>query len=163
MTETTPDPAWGWSGWERDLWTHLTDHIESERGLLDEYMAIAKSTDSKALHYLVGLLVDDEIRHHRIFMELADALKTLANVGDDPAIPYMDFDQVNGGDVLAATKDLLKKERQDERELERLRREFHDVKDTTLWGLLVDLMRHDTQKHIALLKFVEEHAHARRG
>ena len=49
-------------------------------------------------------------------------------------------------------------EARDARELKRLQRELRDVKDTTLWSLLVDLMQRDTQKHIAILRFVRKHA-----
>ena len=31
------------------------------------------------------------------------------------------------------------------------------MEDTTLWGLLVDIMRRDTDKHIAILKFARKH------
>jgi hypothetical protein len=32
------------------------------------------------------------------------------------------------------------------------------VKDSSLWSLLVELMQRDTQKHIAILRFVTKHA-----
>jgi hypothetical protein len=48
-------------------------------------------------------------------------------------------------------------EEQDRRELKRLRRQLRDVKDTTLWDLLVELMERDTERHIAILRFVSKH------
>ncbi len=55
MKGLTPDAPPGWSSWERELWLHLTGHIQAERGVLDEYLAVAESTSSKALSYLVRL------------------------------------------------------------------------------------------------------------
>ena len=75
----------------------------------------------------------------------------------DPQVPYLDFNRTNQEAVLDLTETLLEKEQQDALELKRLQRELRDVKDTTLWGLLVDLMERDTQKHIAILKFVKKH------
>ena len=159
MTDMTTDPPRGASTWELDLWTHLTSHVEAERGLLEEYSAIAEQSESKAFSYLVKLLIEDEVRHHRIFTELAKSLKTEAEMRrENPIIPYMDFVHADRDAVLDATKQLLASEGQDARELKRLQRELRDVKDTTLWSLLVDLMQRDTQKHIAILRFVRRHA-----
>jgi len=133
--------------------------VEAERGLLEEYSAVAERSSSKAFSYLVNLLIEDEIRHHRLFLELAKSLKTEAELaGGDPVVPYMDFADADRAAVLDATKELLASEEQDALELKRLQHELRDVKDTTLWGLLVDLMQRDTQKHIAILRFVKKHA-----
>jgi hypothetical protein len=58
------------------------------------------------------------------------------------------------------TNRLLEHEEADEKELERLQKELRDVSGTTLWGLLVELMQRDTDKHIAVLKFVKKHLNA---
>ncbi len=161
-TQTVVAAPVGASAWEHDLWVHLTEHVRLERGLLDEYAAVARATSSKALSYLVELLIEDEIRHHRMFEELAASL-TEWDIGEDgPAVPRLDFDAVDRSAVAGLVRDLLDRERQDARQLKRLRRELREVKDTTLWGLLIDLMERDTQKHIALLRFVKRHSGRRR-
>jgi rubrerythrin len=160
MTDMTDASSAGASPWERDLYAHLTGHVEAERALLKEYGGAAETSPSKALRYLVNLLIDDEIRHHRMFTELAESLRTEASLGEDPAIPYLDFDRATDS-VIDLTDQLLGKEQQDLRELKRLRRELRDVKDTSLWDILVDLMERDTQKHIAILRFAKKHARRR--
>jgi hypothetical protein len=158
MTGPGIPPPIGASVWEADLFAHLTGHADAERGLLDEYAAAAKETDSKALAYLVDLLIEDEIRHHRIFEELARSLRTIAELGGgETEVPPLDFHKVNRAAVLGLSRQLLARELVDARELKRLQRELRDVKDTTLWSLLVDVMRRDTEKHIAILEFVETH------
>ena len=160
MTEMTSEPPVGASVWELGLWDHLTTHVESERGLLQEYSAVAHQTRSKAFAYLVELLVEDEMRHHRIFVELAKTLKSDAESAgrSDPAVPHLDFHREDRAAILEATERLIGQEQKDAHELERLQRELRDVKDTTLWSLLVDLMQRDTQKHLAILRFAKDRA-----
>ncbi len=164
MIDMTNSSAAGPSEWARDLHVHLTSHVDIERGLLEEYRSAAEASSSKAFAYLVNLLIEDEMRHHRIFSELADSLETMSlrPGAADPPVPYLDFNRANREAVLELTEKLLAQEQQDAQELKRLQRELRDVKDTTLWGLLVDLMQRDTQKHIALLKFVKKNT-ARRS
>jgi rubrerythrin len=135
--------------------------VQVERGLLEQYREAANATSAKALQYLVNLLIEDEIRHHRLFIQLADSLEASAlRPNEDPPVPYLDFNRSNEDAVLALTEQLLEKEQEDAQELKRLQRELREVKDTSLWGLLVELMERDTQKHIAILRFVKKHAKA---
>ncbi len=162
MIDMTNSSAAGPSAWARQLHAHLTSHVEIERGMLEEYRSAAEASSSKAFEYLVNLLIEDEMRHHRIFLELADSLETITlRPGADPQVPYLDFNRTNKEAVLDLTETLLEKEQQDALELKRLQRELGDVKDTSIWGLLVDLMQRDTQKHIAILKFVKKHTKRR--
>jgi len=146
----------GPSATDRAVYAHLTEHIQLERGLLEEYREIADSTDSAAFRYVVNLLIEDEIRHHRLFQ---DSLETLALMKPkEPSVPLMDFARADKAGVLEATKRLLEHETEDARELKRLRRELRESKDESLTGLLVEIMQRDTEKHIAILRFVRKHA-----
>jgi hypothetical protein len=162
MSAMANESSAGVSEWERDLYAHLTTHVENERGLLESYRAAAEASPSMALRYLVNLLIEDEVRHHRLFAQLADSLKTESLLGgEEPSVPPMDFTRADHDAVAALTDQLLKSERQDARELKRLRRKLRSVRHTTLWDLLVDLMERDTQKHIAILRFAQKHAKRR--
>jgi rubrerythrin len=155
----TDESSAGPSPWERQLYAHLRDHVETERAILERYAEVAERTESEAFRYLVKLLIDDEIRHHRLFGELAESLEAEALMGGgQPDIPYLDFERTDRAAVLEGAKELLDNEERDLGELKRLQRELREVKDTTLWGILVELMQRDTEKHIAILKFVREHA-----
>jgi rubrerythrin len=148
----------GASPWERQLYAHLTSHADAERGVLEKYSKIAEQTESKAFRYLVNLLIEDEVRHHRLFADIAESLKTEATMsGDDPAVPYLDLARCDTEAVRECSKELMANEERDMQTLKRLERELKDVKDTTLWELLVELMQRDTDKHIAILRFVEKH------
>jgi hypothetical protein len=155
----TDESSAGPSQWERHLYKHLKEHAESERAMLDKYADVAERTDSKAFRYLVKLLIDDEVRHHNLFHDLADSLAIEAMMEPgEPEIPIMDFRRANRAAVLEGVKELLDNEERDRAELKQLERELRDVKDTSLWELLVELMQRDTEKHIAILKFVRKHA-----
>jgi hypothetical protein len=155
----TDDSSGGPSAWERQLYAHLKEHIETERTMLEKYAEVAEGTDSKAFRYLVKLLIDDEKYHYRLFGELAGSVETAALwKSEDPDIPYMDFYEVDRAAVLEGAKELLENEERDIGELKRLHRELRGVKDTSLWELLVELMQRDTEKHIAIIEFVRKHA-----
>jgi hypothetical protein len=155
----TDESSAGPSPWARQLHAHLKGHVETERAMLEKYAEVAERTDSKAFRYLVKLLVDEEVQHHRLFSELADSLEAQALMKrEEPDIPHMDFQRADRAAVLEGAEELLENEERDIGELKRLQRELRDVKDTTLWGLLVELMQRDTEKHIAILKFVRDHA-----
>jgi hypothetical protein len=158
----TDESSAGPSAMERELYAHLTHHVEEERGLLEEYSAIAQQTQSKAFRYLVNLLIEDEIRHHKILSELAESLKTEALLGGkDAIVPQIDFARADRAEVLAATKQLMERENEDARELKRLQRELRDMRDDSLWSLLIELMQRDNQKHVAMLRFVRKHTQRR--
>lgn len=149
----------GASVWEREVYAHLSEHVRQEQGLLEEYVNAAAGTESKALKYLINLLVDDERRHHILFKQLAASLMSESELRpEEPQVPRMDFDKENRAEVLELTKRLLDREQADMSELKRLQGALSDVKDTTLWSLLVELMERDTDKHIAILRFARQHA-----
>lgn len=159
MSAMADESSAGVSPWERALYKHLVSHVETERGLLESYRAAAQESPSKALRYLINLLIEDEVRHHRLFGELASSLRAESMLGgEEAAVPPMDFDRDNHEEVVALTDSLLAKELEDQVELRRLRKEMRLVEDTTLWTLLVELMERDTQKHIAILRFAKRHA-----
>jgi rubrerythrin len=156
MTDTTSRPLVGSSTWEQRLFSHLNEHVRYERDVLEAYVAAADATDSRALAYVVKILIEDEQRHHMLFQELADSLQHDAESHPgDPAIPRLDF-HVDSA-VRELTDQLVNREREDLRELKKLQKGVREIKDTTLWPLLVDLMRRDTKKHIAMLRFVQRH------
>jgi len=158
---STTAPAWA-SVWERQLIDYLNQHTEHEGQLLHEYVAAARETDSKALAYLLDILVEDELRHHAWFRQLARTVEAGSNLNfADPPVPHFDLDRADSAALLEVTKRLIANERNDLKELRRLRKELRSVEDTTLWALLVDIMIRDTEKHLAILRFAQGHRRKR--
>jgi hypothetical protein len=149
----------GASVWEEELYDHLSSHEQKEREILVKYQEAAAASKSAAFAYLASLIVDDEIRHHKTFRDLASALKSDAELrSEQPVIPRLDVGKSDPQQVLELTERLLASERADAKELHRLAGEMKDVRDTTVWWLLVKLMEMDTAKHIEILDFVRRHA-----
>src|SRR5262249_1000733 len=145
----------GASVWEEQLYEHLTSHEEKERGILVKYQEAASESKSAAFAYLANLIVADEIRHHQTFRDLASALKSEAELRpEEPVIPRLDVSKSNPQRVLELTQQLLESERADAKDLHRLAGQMKDIKDTTIWWLLVRLMEMDTAKHVEILEFV---------
>lgn len=149
----------GVSNWEQDLYSHLTSHEAAENDMLIEYRNAAAASPSSAFRYLSALILEDEIRHHKLFGDLASALKNNAELDPEaPAVPHIGKWGGDANSVLELTSTLLKHEREDAKELRLLTTEMKSLKNENLWPLLVKLMEMDTAKHIEILKFVKRQA-----
>jgi rubrerythrin len=149
----------GASTWEAELYEHLTTHEAAEGAILAEYREVAAASSSKAFQYLSNLIIEDEIRHHRIFRDLAAALKNEVEIDpEEPAVPNIGTWGHDAVTVLRLTETLLGHERDDAKELRRLSSDLKGLKQESLWQLLVKLMEMDTAKHIEILKFVKRNA-----
>lgn len=143
------------SRWEEELFAHFTQHTEQENTLLSAYEALARTSGSEFVRYLSAMLLEDEQRHHRMFTQLANTMvaqSTLTRVEDDipPVTPTRDV-----ADLRPLTAQLIALEEEDRVQLARLRKELRDVRDTTMWDLLVQIAERDTDKHLLILRFIE--------
>ena len=112
-----------------------------------------------AFAYLARMILDDEVRHHRTFDDLAENMRQMVEESDDrPPIPSLGGFHTDRVRIQRLTEQLLEVERSDEREpkdldLAKRLKEFDKV---TLWGLLIEVMLDDTRKHIKILKFIQD-------
>ena len=149
----------GASVWEQTLYDHLTSHENDERELLVEYQQAAGESQSPAFRYLAALIVEDEMRHHRLFRELAESLRVDAEMRPgEPIVPRLGGWGPDPHKVAEISDRLARHEEMDLEVLRRIRKELDTVKETTLWALLVKLMELDTLKHMEILNFVRRHA-----
>ena len=151
----------GASVWESALYEHLIRHERTESELLLEYEQAAQDSGSRAFAFLASLIIEDEMRHHRLFRLLAESLRVDAEFRpEEPPVPRVGFWGTDPALVAELSERLSGHEHQDLRELKRLRKELDDVKDTTMWALLLRLMEADTLKHLEILNFVNRHSRA---
>ena len=149
----------GASVWEEELYTHLTTHLGNELDLLVAYKEAAAESGSAAFRYLADIIMEDEMRHHRVFEDLANALRSDVEMRPiEPSVPDLSGFGELPEKVVQLTDALLAREEQDASELRHLSRQLRDVRDTTLWQLLVKMMELDTEKHAEILRFVRKHA-----
>ena len=155
MTINTTPPV-GLSVWELEIFDHLVRHLRAEDELVTRYEALADEAGGH-VGYLLRLIVEDERRHHRLFGEWCNSLHAAATFGSvPPEIPPLTR-TLDPDAVAAEVNELLAAERADRKELGRLRKLIKDVRDDTLWDVLLDVMAADTDKHIALLRFLKRH------
>jgi len=147
----------GLSVWEQDLYDLLLDHVKSESEVLDRYGSLADTAPGH-VRFLVELIAEDEARHHALFEQWAAAIKAAgtfqqAEDGVPDLLPERDPEP-----LMAAIDELLDFEKRDKQQLKELDRRLKDVRETTIWPLLVELMAADTRKHIRILQYLRKHA-----
>jgi len=138
----------------------ITRHGVEEGRLLATYEELVDTTTDQGVRYLVGLILDDERRHHRLLAEIANSM-AWGSLAESPEDSTPDLPRALEGELLAQTKRLRKAERSDYRELRRIRRRLRPFAGTTLWALVIDLMLLDTKKHATILRFLERHGRKR--
>lgn len=140
---------------DRVLIGHLESHVAAEAEVIDLYDALAND-EHPYVGYVANLIAEDEARHHRLFAEWIETIKALAELREAPdAIPHIDYQPVSQR-TMSMVERLLEFEQDDLAEVRKLRHEIRDVRNSTLWGMLVELMIADTKKHIKVLKFLRD-------
>jgi len=150
----------GASVWEQELYEHVCGHVAAEGAILDEYQRLAEDpAGSPAFRYVARLILADERRHHQLFNDLAESIRQVAELRlDDEPIPSLRGLKADRERIMAVTERLLDVERTDAKELKQLAKNLKEVRETTLWGLVVELMQDDTTKHIKILQFIRDRA-----
>ena len=144
--------------WERDIYEHVAHHGRIEGEILEEYQELLADDDvSPAFRYLAEMLLQDEIRHHQIFDDLAETMRQARDDIPGPTpIPSLHGFHADRVRIQRVTDRLLQAERDDLAELEDLAKRLKEFDKVTLWGLLIELMLDDTKKHIKILKFIRD-------
>lgn len=138
----------------------LEAHGPREGEALAAYQELVEDYDDRGIRYLASMILEDERRHHRIITEMLNEIRAyIWEVDIEPRTPYLS-ERIDP-ELRAATDRLLKFEKDDARELRALRRELRGQPASSMLPLLVDLMIHDTAKHIALLKAIRDRTRAR--
>jgi hypothetical protein len=136
----------GASVWEQEIYDYVSAHVATEGAMLNQYQRLAEDQSrSPAFRYLANLILADERRHHQIFNDLAESVRQMAELRlEDEPIPSLHGLRADRVRIMAVT--------------ERLAKKLKEVRDTTLWVLLVELMEADTAKHIKILSFIRDRA-----
>jgi hypothetical protein len=141
------------------LITLLRAHGQSEGSALSAYQRLANASTDESIRYLSRLILEDEERHHRVMGEMLNQLESFVwEVDIGPGVPAVG--RAVDPALLEQAKRLLAFERDDAKDLRRLRKALQHSPRSSLLPLLVDLMIHDTAKNVEILKF--SLAHARR-
>lgn len=152
MSMTLPRPTG--SELEESVLRHISDHLRSERSILEEYAVLAEESPDEYVRYLAGTILDDERRHHQRLVEMRNRIESDITWREaEPALPRVTVPADR--EQLAETIDrFIEIEEHDADELRRLRRSLRGLRDTTLLSLTVEVMELDTQKHLRILEFM---------
>lgn len=155
MAITTDHKLAGASVLEQEAFDALVAHERDEAEIIAAYETFAKDTESDVVQFLVELIVEDEHRHHRVIGQLANTIRAQATFEDvNPRVPYLDVHRHRDQQLLAATRMFLDIERKDRHHLKDLAKSVEQSAGE-VDAFVVDLMRMDTERHIAILKFIE--------
>jgi rubrerythrin len=147
----------GASVWEQRIFSLLQEHIQSEAAVQADYRELLERSTSASTKMLLGMILEDEARHHETLDRIARAVRSqMEREQIEGAVPPLDRGMREPG-LESATKRFRAIEREDVRELRRLKREMREVRETTLWPLLLELMLIDGRKHQLILKFISDH------
>ena len=142
---------------DEGLLAHFQDHMEGEKELLEAY-ATFRDEGPEYVRYLIDVILGDEARHHQMFRELVNRLRSDIDFRDyGPQVPYVER-APNRTALVEATDRFLAFEQEDAKSLHRLQKDLRPLRNTTLFSLLVELMELDTKKHIVILEFIRRRA-----
>jgi hypothetical protein len=144
----------GLSASDADLYQHLVTHAERENSMMQRYQALATSGEGY-IGFLTQLIAEDEERHHRLYEAWARSLEASAVVDVDRETALLP--EHDPAALLGAVQVLLDFERRDADQLKAMSKTMDDTRDTEIWGLVLDVMRADTDKHIRILGFIRDH------
>jgi len=137
------------------LFDQLEAHESEEAEVLKDYEAAAKDAPDAGFRYLMGLVLEDEQRHHRLSKAMADEVgQSLLWLQREPPLPDIHPDAEGRAKLLRQTERFLRIEHDGERQLADLRKQVKAL-HSGLLELIVDMMRADTRKHVQILKYIK--------
>lgn len=154
MVDATHERLIGASEMDQRLFDAIGAHEHDEQAVIEAYSAFVERTHSEAVRYLINLIVEDEKRHHRVLVEVANTIRAEVTFEERGSrIPSVD---VHRGDteLLKVTRQFLDVERRDREELRALCREV-DHSGVPLESFLLRLVLEDEDRHVRILRFIE--------
>ncbi len=136
----------------------LRTHGDCEAEVLESYRRLVDASPDEGVRYLGRLIIEDEERHHNVIAEMCNRIDSwiIRGISLGPSTPALS-PRVDRA-LLEETRRLIALERQDARELRRLKKELRNTSPTSLLPLLVKIMLHDTATHIEILQFIHAYA-----
>ncbi|MEA2638783.1 MAG: Rubrerythrin [Chloroflexota bacterium] len=135
-----------------ELGAAMRAHEESERKALRAYRQLASASSDPLVRELMRLVIEDEVRHHRVFGQLAAMVRhpALAGAQSEPPRrrPAEDLTL-----EIAMVQFAISAEEDGARDLRRLAQHCSQLHDGIV-ALILDLIARDSLKHAAILQQV---------
>ena len=138
------------------LLNQLEAHEVLEREFLDDYRRAAETSEDRGVRFLMGLITQDEERHHRLVAAMAEDVRRSLNwsEGEQP-LPRVEASPASAPELLSQTERFLKIERDNLDDLKDLKHIVRDL-NSGLLELIVEGMEDDTRKHVEILKYIRK-------
>lgn len=131
----------------------LESHIGAERNALTHYRQLSEGSSDPVVQLVMGIILEDEERHHALMRRLATRLQDDLYWQHSPdALPIGTPDQAKSED-LEALRTFISSEQHGTHELEEFARQARGLYQG-LPSELLEMMALDSQKHERLLRFL---------
>lgn len=153
----TPGAQEGGSGSEVErLMNKFESHEEDERKFLHQYKEIADKSKSRFVKFLLQLIISDEEKHHAVTHAMVSTLQgSLRWTQPADAIGSLHEGEEEKDELLRVTHDFIGLEKKGIKEYKKLSKECGDYYHG-LFGILLETMVQDSDKHIRILKFLQK-------
>lgn len=132
-------------------------HVSAEAGSLVLYEQIKQECGDPIVALVMGLILDDEERHHGLLLRMEASLRDALNwTHSASALPTsLSAGTPHARDLATVAKELISEERTGARKMRELARNEKGI-DAGLDSLLLEMMAMDSEKHARLLEFVHQ-------
>jgi hypothetical protein len=146
------------------LLSAVQHHATAEADALGQYERLAHASSDPVVALVMGLILDDEERHHALLKRIAASLQDALDWSHSPiALPESPTAaQPPQADLVAVARDLIAEEHSGARKMRELAEGEKGISGG-LHSLLLEMMAMDSEKHARLLHFVQERLQARAG
>jgi hypothetical protein len=133
----------------------LEAHASSEAHDLAVCQELAERSHDPVVRLLVGLVVEDEQRHHSLLQSMVRRLQEEVEFVDEPgALPVSTgVTSAADGEMAATLRGLIRDEHEGARHLRHLARQEPQLYDG-LYPLLLEAIARDSEKHATILRFL---------
>ncbi len=130
-------------------------HVASEAESVEEYRRLAENSSDQTVALLMGVVLEDEKRHHKLLERMAASIRnSLRWSSRDEALlsgPVHDAAPVE--ETVAAMRGFIREEHDGARRMRELARMGKNIGDG-LFTLLLETIAIDSEKHERILRFV---------
>ncbi len=138
----------------------IESHIEAEIQSIETYESTLKDCSNPQVRFLLKLVVEDEHRHHELFRHLAGMIKGASF--SDQAEAWRPQSRASDQDIASRLALAAVEERVSAQQLTNLASKGVDL-DDGLFGILLELMAMDSQKHALVLSYAAQTMRGLRG
>jgi rubrerythrin len=133
----------------------LEAHDSSEAHDLDVCQQLAERSEDPVVRLLVGMVIEDEQRHHSLLQSMVRRLQEEVEFVSEPGALPVGGGAIAGPDVeIAATlRNLIRDEHEGARHLRHLARQEPHLYEG-LYPLLLESIARDSEKHATILRYL---------